>query len=197
MFAAAGTNTHKGFIFLAGLLLLAACDGARTPRALREAVASIALAFFQLAAGRGHPSSAAARGPATRDRGVAAEALAGLPSVFDVAQPALAVTIADRADLQIASHLAMSRLMQTVDDTTTVKRCGEAGLARIRRDGCTLESLIARHDQSHLPVVAAWNQDYQRERLTMGGVADLLAISLALTFAANPGHPFSIAESAR
>jgi len=196
MFAVAGANTHKGFIFLAGLLLLAACDGARTPRALREAVASIASAFFQRAAARGHLSSVTAPGPATRVRGVATEALAGLPSVFDVAQPALAVAIANRADLQIASHLAMSRLMQTVDDTTSVRRCGEAGLARIRRDGRTLESLIARHDESHLPVVAAWNRDYRSEHLTMGGVADLLAISLALTFAANPAHLFSIAESA-
>ena len=196
MFAVAGANTHKGFIFLAGLLLLAACDGARTHRAFREAVASIASAFFQRTAGRGHGPSASAREPATRVRGVAAEALAGLPSVFDLAQPALAVTLADRADLQIASHLAMSRLMQTVDDTTSVRRCGEAGLVRIRRDGRTLEALIARRDESHLPVVAAWNRDYRSERLTMGGVADLLAISLALTFSADPGHPFSIAESA-
>jgi len=40
-----------------------------------------------------------------------------------------------------ASFAMLARLMQTVEDTTALHRCGLAGLERIREDGARLERL--------------------------------------------------------
>jgi triphosphoribosyl-dephospho-CoA synthase len=203
---AVGTNAHRGYIFLSGLMLLAACDvvgagagaaarppsgggagavvrlpsgdGANDPvvppSALRRAVVSVARGFFAADRTPG-PDRAGAR---VRDAhslgGVRAEALAGLPSVFEAGLPAY---LAARSDL--AAFHALAALMQTVEDTTAVSRCGVAGLARLRRDGAALQALLD-HGDDPRPVLAAWNEEYRTQRLTMGGVADCLALVLAL-----------------
>lgn len=204
---AIGTNAHRGYIFLSGLMLLAACelagedsadaagrppaggaagavvglssrdgenDSVVPPYGLRRAVISVARQFF--AAGR----RPAADHPGARVRaalglgGVRAEALAGLPSVFEAGLPAY---LAARSDF--AAFRALAALMQNVEDTTAVLRCGLAGLARLRRDGAVLRALLDRGDDPR-PVLAAWNEEYRAQRLTMGGVADCLALVFAL-----------------
>ena len=37
----------------------------------------------------------------------------------------------------------LARLMQSVEDTTALHRCGRSGLARLREDGARLEHLVA------------------------------------------------------
>ncbi len=193
---AIGTNAHRGYIFLSGLLLLAACDLARqdgaeaavigTPpdhgipgetvqqTALRRAIVSVARAFFAVT-----PLPDADR-PGVRVReahglgGVRAEALAGLPSVFEAGLPAYLA-----AGKDLAAFHALAALMQSVEDTTAVARCGVAGLARLRRDGAALRVLLDQGDDPR-PVLAEWNDEYRAQRLTMGGVADCLALVLAL-----------------
>ena len=204
---AIGTNSHRGYIFVSGLVLMAACDlvgedsadaagrpssggsagtgmglpfgdGVNDPAvlssALRRAVVSVARGFFAVA----RPPGADRPGARARDAhhlgGIRAEALAGLPSVFEAGLPTY---LAARSDL--ATFHALAALMQSVEDTTAVSRCGVAGLARLRRDGTALRALIERGDDPR-PVLAAWNEEYRAQRLTMGGVADCLALVLAL-----------------
>jgi triphosphoribosyl-dephospho-CoA synthase len=83
------------------------------------------------------------------------------------------------ADVETASFAALARLMQTVEDTTTLHRGGAAGLARVRRDGRVLETMIAEGAQR-----ADWrrwlvelNASYVAARLTIGGVADMLGVT--------------------
>ncbi len=184
---AAGSNAHRGLIFLGGLLVLAACDALRDggrpdAPALRRRVGALAAEFLALAA-RDHEDTPGAR--ARRSHGVGGilgEALAGLPSVFDAALPAYRATLAASADRRRAALRAMAALMERVEDTTTLHRGGAAGLARVRRDGARLAALLdARMDPD--PTLARWNDDYRRARLTMGGVADCLAVTLALAAA--------------
>jgi triphosphoribosyl-dephospho-CoA synthase len=170
MMQAIGTNAHRGYIFLSGLVLLGACDDARP---LREAIAGVAGAFFGL-----DPVGEMSR-PGERIRrahgmgGVRAEALAGLPSVFEVGLPAY------RSARSHAAFHALASLMRVVEDTTAAARCGPDGLARVRADGRRLGDLLAIGDDP-APMLTALNREYSVMRLTMGGVADCVALVFAL-----------------
>jgi len=174
MLARLGTNTHKGALFLAGVLLVALHRAGPDEVALRAAASSVAREVAAAAAPSGTHGDAARR--RHRVGGIVREVEAGLPSVFEVALPAFRAAAARGDDLETAAFLALARLMQTVEDTTALHRCGSAGLARLREDGARLERLVA--TGAHLPFLRDRNALYQRLNLTMGGVADLLGTAL-------------------
>jgi triphosphoribosyl-dephospho-CoA synthase len=174
MLRAFGTNTHKGAIFLGGLFLvaLARADG-DDDGSLRSAIAAAAGEFFA----DYRPEST--HGQKVRDghrvSGIVGEALAGLPSLFCVALPAWREEFERSGDKVAASWLMMGRLMQTVEDTTALHRCGRTGLDRLRRDGRRLEETIAAGEDP-FSLLRQLNEDYRRKNLTMGGVADMLGL---------------------
>ena len=175
MLAELGTNTHKGAIFLGGVVLIASHRvGSHDEPTLRAAVSSVAREIAEVAAPR------ATNGEAARRRhgvgGILREVEEGLPSVFEVGVPAFRAAVARGADEEAASFSMLSRLMQTVEDTTALHRCGSAGLARLRADGRSLERLVAAG--RHVPFLRERNALYRRMNLTMGGVADLLGAGL-------------------
>jgi triphosphoribosyl-dephospho-CoA synthase len=164
MFDALGTNAHRGYIFLCGLLLVAACDaqdvstdtatrhasgpdlaGCQRFAGLRRAVRALAADFFIRGAAPGTtaPSNGARARLLHGVDGIRAEALAGLPSVFDTGLPAFEDTLARWGNATTASYALLGVLMQRVEDTTAIHRCGPDGLARLRRDGRTLAGLVA------------------------------------------------------
>jgi triphosphoribosyl-dephospho-CoA synthase len=202
MFDALGTNAHRGYIFLCGLLLVAVCDTldvstdsaarhglapatdlARRQRfaGLRRAVRALAAEFFIRGAAPGTPApSNGARARLLHGvDGIRAEALAGLPSVFDTGFPAFEDALARWGNETTASYALLAVLMQRVEDTTAIHRCGPDGLARLRRDGRTLAGLVASGTDA-VPQLDAWNDQYRRLGLTMGGVADCMAVVFAL-----------------
>jgi triphosphoribosyl-dephospho-CoA synthase len=175
-----GTNTHRGALFLGGLVLAArfrAPAGAATAGALRPAVAEVAR---ELLAGRALPPS---HGEDARRRfrvgGIVGEARAGLPSVFEEAMPAFLAARARGGDGDVPVFAMLARLMQTVEDTTALHRCGDEGLARVRRDGRELEALLLAGGD-HVTFLRTRNAEWKAQRLTMGGVADLLGLALGL-----------------
>jgi triphosphoribosyl-dephospho-CoA synthase len=174
MLAALGTNTHKGAIFLGGVLLMArARAGSTAEPAVRRAVREVARDLEAIIAPRRtHGDAARARFGV---RGILGEVAAGLPSVFEVALPAYRAAARGGADRDTASFAALARLMQTVEDTTALHRCGPAGLARLRQDGALLEARVREGD--HLAFLRERNAAYARGGLTMGGVADLLGVA--------------------
>jgi holo-ACP synthase CitX len=184
MLEAVGANAHRGFIFLSGLVLLAAWEaGTLAPERLRPALGAVARRFFARAAGPGADRGDAPRPGATlrRERGIggiAAEALAGLPGVFERALPQLAAPAPGGAEERRAFR-AMAALMAGLEDTTAIHRCGSGGLERVRRDGRSLAALLDRGEDP-APRLALWNEEYRALGLTMGGVADCLAVALAL-----------------
>jgi triphosphoribosyl-dephospho-CoA synthase len=181
MIETVGANTHKGYIFLSGLVLLAAGTGAGS-KDLRRQVAGMAQQILvpRLRQGDSDRSATPSHGARARTDhavgGIYREALLGLPSVFDAGLPVLAAT----PDLSgCTRHHLMAVLMQTVEDTTAVHRCGPAGLARLRSDGATLQRLVD-DGGDYLAWLAALNDDYRRLGLTMGGVADCMALCFGL-----------------
>lgn len=171
MFKQLGCNCHRGGIFLTGLLLSAyARCGSIDPQLLSPAVAEQANDFFQQA------ELPLSNGQQARDRyqagGIVAEALHGLPGLFEIALPAV-TSCGD--DFETGSYLAMSRLMQSCEDTTTLHRGGQTGLVRLRKAGAALEqTLLAGNDPQ--PLLWQLNNDFHTMNLTMGGVADLLGL---------------------
>ena len=170
-----GTNTHKGYVFLSGMLLIASWRAVSADEnAVREALLALAGLFFRAG------EQGSSHGRQAREKygtgGIVQETRLGFPSVFDQALPAFRASIRRQADFGEASFAMLARLMQTVDDTTTLHRGGPAGLARIKRDGHRLERLIACGDD-YPAFLRATNSAYIRMNLTMGGVADMLALA--------------------
>lgn len=169
-----GSNTHRGGIFLCGLLLVAAQQtDPDDPQALQQSVKRVAETFFadkeeQLSNGdrvrRQYPAA-----------GIVSEALSGLPALFDTTLPILH----DRQTLEDPRRifLALARLMQTVQDSTSIHRCGEQGLILLRQAGEQLEDSI-RIGNDPTPLLHQSNREFCRINLTMGGVADLLGVGL-------------------
>lgn len=171
-----GTNTHRGAIFLGGLLLAGAytAEGGQVDKV----PAAVSAAAARLFATR---LPACTVGAQVRARyqagGIVDEALQGLPSVFQVALPALRESVRMGLEPRSMLYLAMARLMRAVEDTTALRRCGPEGLRILRADGLLLESLVLDRENCECFLTAA-NDRYRSLRLTMGGVADLLGISV-------------------
>lgn len=181
MFSELGTNTHKGYIFLSGMLLIARWHAdSDDENALRRTLSGLTSDFFKAG------EEAASHGRAARDRygagGIVREAIHGFPAVFEEALPAFRSTLKQTGCFATASFAMQARLMQTVDDTTTLHRGGPAGLTRLKRDGRRLEHLIATGDD-YLAFLRATNRAYIRLNLTMGGVADMLALAYGVLIA--------------
>jgi triphosphoribosyl-dephospho-CoA synthase len=121
MLTSFGTNTHRGAIFLGGLLLA----GVHRAEDLSENAVSHSIAAFvlELFADRLPMGTTGARVRAQYGvGGIVCEALDGLPCVFQVGLPALHEARQLDLDRDRALLLLMARLMQTVQDTTALRR---------------------------------------------------------------------------
>jgi triphosphoribosyl-dephospho-CoA synthase len=177
MLATLGANTPRGAIFLGGRVLGARHRAAAGEADLPAAVSAAAEALLPGRALAGSHGAAARR--AFGVGGVVGEAQAGLPSVFRHALPAWRAARARGQAEDPAAFAAMAALMQVVEDTTALHRCGAPGLARLRSDGRELSRRLEAGEE-HVEYLAGLNDAYRAERLTMGGVADLLGVALGL-----------------
>ena len=171
-----GTNTHKGFIFLSGMLLIARWHAdSDDEQQIRETLSQLAIRFFRSA------PVVPSNGQRVREQfqltGIVGETARGLPSLFEVALPAFRAAMRLYGDSETASFVAMARLMQHVEDTTTLHRAGPLGLHRLKKDGQRLERLIA-DGGDHLSFLQSLDRDYIRMNMTMGGVADMIGMTL-------------------
>lgn len=176
MFESLGTNCHKGYIFLSGLLLSASSQLARPEEVLlSKAVARVA---GRLSLQPGPASNGSQARDSYQAQGVKGEALSGLPSLFGAALPAFRHQMASGGNRGGAVYAMLGRLMATVEDTTALHRCGLEGLATIREDGRKLELLVLQGGD-FIAFLGERNEQYIARNLTMGGVADMLALSFA------------------
>ncbi len=171
------SNAHKGFIFLSGIVLMAACACGGRAELLRREIAETAKGFFA------RFGAADSYGAGIRERhglgGIRAEAEQGLPAVFEHGWPKYREALESGWDEERAGFYLMAVLMQRLEDTTAIHRCGLEGLARLRQDGARLERLLEQQ-QAPQSRLATLNQEYRSLGLTMGGVADCMALTFAL-----------------
>lgn len=190
MHAKIQANGHRGYIFLSGLLLLATAKANGEVAGLRQAIAELAVTFFSAFEPRDTPGASirANRGLG----GIRAEAERGLPAIFEHGWPAYQAALDAGWSQEEAEFYLMAVLMQRVEDTTAIRRCGPEGLSRLRQDGAHLQRLLERRENP-LPALQTLNEDYCRLGLTMGGVADCMALTFALELPTARGDsvPFS------
>ncbi|KVC45872.1 triphosphoribosyl-dephospho-CoA synthase MdcB [Burkholderia diffusa] len=183
--ATGGVNTHRGAIF--GLGLLCAAAGRRTVSVSGTAARTMTLGAFvaqrwgaEILGGPRLPDSHGER--ASRRYGVGGarrEAADGFPTVYCVGLPAL--RRAQRRvpdDAEAARVDACFALIAALDDTNLLHRGGQAGLdfaratarAFVARGGIRARDWRMRATAAHRAFVA--------RRLSPGGAADLLAMSV-------------------
>jgi triphosphoribosyl-dephospho-CoA synthase len=176
-----GTNTHKGFIFLSGMLLIARWHAVSADEGtIRMTLSSLAEGFFRTNIER------STNGQQARKKynagGIVRESINGFPSLFDEALPVFRAAIKQHGCPNVASFAMLARLMQTVDDTTTLHRAGPPGLSRVKRDGQQLAQIIAAGGD-HVAYLSELNRSYVSMNITIGGVADMLGLSYGFLIA--------------
>lgn len=176
-----GTNTHKGFIFLSGMLLIARWHAASAAeRDIRMTLSALSESFFRTG------DETSTNGQQARKKynagGIVMESINGFPSLFDEALPVFRAAVKRHDCLNAASFAMLARLMQTVDDTTTLHRAGPEGLARVRRDGHALTRIIA-EGGDYLAYLRELNRSYVGMNITIGGIADMLGLSYGFLIA--------------
>ena len=182
--ATQGVNTHRGAIFVLGLLCAAAGRLASehapaatgTPHELRNMLtAQWGGALLGHCAARDLGAHGTRAALVHGAGGARAQAAAGLPAVFDVALPALQASLDARRGWECARIDAFFTLMATVEDTNVYHRGGEEGARLVRTCG---EDFMARGGTAN----PAWrslallaHRAFVARRLSPGGCADLLA----------------------
>jgi triphosphoribosyl-dephospho-CoA synthase len=175
-----GVNTHRGAVF--GMGLLAAAAGWRMRSGSSLTLGAIVAARWGNAIRSGpvemhsHGSQVARRYKAG---GAREEAARGMPSIYDIALPALylARTIAPDDEEAVRVHLCMA-LMAEVEDSNILYRGGAEALLftrEIARD-FLVHGGISHPDWQER--VASIHRQFIYRNLSPGGCADLLAMSL-------------------
>ncbi len=181
-----GVNTHRGALFGIGLLMAALGAGeasgtAPTASGICARVARLAEPLLEgwLGAGSRAPSHGAGALATLGLTGARGEAASGFATVQRVALPAYRVRLAATGDRDDALRWTLLALIAENADTNLVARGGSAGLAHARAwargvlasapDPETLVGALARADA-----------DFTARRLSPGGSADLLAITVLL-----------------
>ena len=193
--ATGGVNTHRGWIYLAGILLAAAGRYSRSlfQGQLGEApMADMAALSGRLAAAleeglvrTAHLDCLAKRGGAFGDlAGIRQEALAGFPCLFELGLPLLTHSSQRGEGDNRAGQRALLALLVAADDSTLRKRAGLDQAGRIRRElgeelssPSLLEGVLALTDAQVDRLMEALSDRFRKDHLTCGGAADLLAAS--------------------
>jgi triphosphoribosyl-dephospho-CoA synthase len=192
--ATAGVNTHRGAIFGMGLLCAAAgarsggeAGGAIDPQLPLGTVVGRLWAegiFDGPVLLHSHGSGARRR---FRAGGARAEAASGFPTIYHVGLPALTRgAVVTAGDAEAARVEACFALIAALEDTNLLHRGGLAGLDFARRatqgfldaGGVGADGWLARAEAVHAAFVA--------RRLSPGGSADLLAMTLFVAACERP-----------
>ncbi|RDJ22081.1 triphosphoribosyl-dephospho-CoA synthase MdcB [Bosea caraganae] len=180
--ATAGINTHRGAIF--GLGLLCAAAGAR---ASGRVAPSLPLgAVVSRLWGRdilGGPVLLHSHGDAARRRfgagGARLQAARGFPSVYEVGLPALRRgALAAPGNAEAARVEACFALIAALEDTNLLHRGGLAGLRFARRAAQNFLDAGGVGQRDWLAHARAIHAAFIARRLSPGGAADLLAMTL-------------------
>lgn len=187
--ATGGVNTHRGAIFNLGLLSAAAgcllaegdeSSATATCQLVREQWGEAILSGLSGAtedAGLSHGLAVAQRYGAG---GARREAAAGFPAAIEIGLPAYRAALIVTGDAELAATQTLFALIAELEDTNLLWRAGPAGLDHARRsagDFLASGGVLAADWQQQ---AAAIDRDFSARRLSPGGSADLLGVTLFL-----------------
>lgn len=175
----AGSNTHKGAIWVLGLLVTAAVQ---SDYPVAESIARNAgvLATFP---DRAQPQ-AVSHGDMVRNRygvsGARGEAYAGFPHVLEVGLPALRGA-RKRGRTETQSRLtSLLSIMAQLEDTCVLYRGGQEGLAIVMEGSRAVLSAGGPASAAGAESLRRLDRELVSKRISPGGSADLLAATLFL-----------------
>jgi triphosphoribosyl-dephospho-CoA synthase len=177
--ATGGTNSHKGAIWILGLLIAGASSSQATaPARVAEVAGSIARipdpAGLQLVS---HGDLVRVRYGAAGARG---EACAGFPHVIDGGLPALNLA-RNRGLCEETSRLtALLQIMASLEDTCVLYRGGSEGLEWVQRGARAVLEAGGPGTSPGNALLHQLDRALFEHRLSPGGSADLLAATLFL-----------------
>ena len=108
----------------------------------------------------------------------------GFPTVFSVGLPTLECYLHAGYSINDAAALTLLALIAQTDDTNMIHRGGLALAGQCKAEAAVLEK---RSPDEILAALPALDAAYQAQRLSPGGCADLLSLSLAVHFALADG----------
>ena len=181
--ATAGINTHRGAIFSLGLLCAAAGRRASGLEQPTHSLGSIVVRTW--GAEIGFCTAARSHGETARRLygagGARQEAACGFPSAYQIGLPALiAGERLARGHAEAARVHAIFSLIAALEDTNLLYRAGPSGLsyAKLAAAAFIGRGSVGRFDWR--VDAAALHARFTARRLSPGGAADLLAVSLFL-----------------
>jgi triphosphoribosyl-dephospho-CoA synthase len=181
--ATRGSNSHKGAIWLLGLLISAAAmqdaDEASASASAIAATAKKIASFDDRAAPRlvSHGDLVAAKYGVTGARG---EALRGFPNVIDVGLPMLHSQRASGATENVARLDTLLSIMSRLDDTCLLYRGGQKALVTAKRGAAAVERAGGSGTATGSKRLQRLDRQLLDLKVSPGGSADLLAATLLL-----------------
>lgn len=197
--ASNGVNTQRGALFALGLTAAAAgvSHDDRRPFSA-EAVCAAATAITaglverELLSRRREPVTAGeilhARHGVTGIRG---EVEAGFPTVLTHGLPALRHALNEGAPLNRALLHALIAIVAEAEDTTVIWRGGVGGLDFVRSAAAAVRSLGGALTEEGIAAIDRFDRACVDRRLSPGGGADLLAVTVAIHLLEARGFPRS------
>ena len=185
--ATGGVNTHKGAIFTLGLLATAAgrvrrqageCSAEGVLGMCREMTAAPLAEELAAIAARPPRSHGERLYVTCGSAGIRGEAMAGFPSLQEVALPALAE--GNQPDWNRQLLYTLLRLMAAVEDSTVLHRGGGEGLAWVRREAAAFLAAYPVLTETAMSALGEMNAAFIQRNLSPGGCADLLAAAVFL-----------------
>ncbi len=186
-----GVNTQRGQLFLLGLAVGVAgvCLGrglkVPSPRyfsAVREACQGLSARELTPLTEREAHTTGERLYVQGGSRGVRGEAEAGFPSVQKFGYPALQDGLAAGLCLNDAGVHALVSIMAELEDTTVLGRLGADGLTLMHNTAKDILGAGSVFSDAGREKILKCHGLFSSIRLSPGGVADLLALSLALYF---------------
>ena len=178
--ATGGINTHRGSIFMLGLLCAAAgavaAQGRRpTPALLRS---TLSVRWGEALAARATRTPTLPGGLAARRYGLrsaSTEAALGFPVLFETAVPAMQAAFARGLGRQQALLDTLFSIMAVLDDSNLAHRGGMEGLRHAQREARAFLDAGGASRPGGVAAARDIGDDFVRRRLSPGGAADTLA----------------------
>ena len=182
--ATGGVNTHRGAVFMLGLLCAAAGRLAAQGQPFRAATLRATLLRHWGAALRAR-AHAAAQAPARSNgqqaarryglRSAGDEAAQGFPTLFEVTLPALQAALQAGHAPRAARVQALFATMAVLDDTNTAHRGGWDGICQVKAAAQAFLQSGGVAQVDWLGQARIIHANFVAQRLSPGGAADVLA----------------------
>ena len=183
--ATKGINTHKGAIYIFGILCgaIGRCWTAEEPisdlekilQSLKE-IAEYAIEKTYQRLEYDHEVTTTGEQLLLHKgiKGVRGEVAEGLPSVIKIGVPVYRECIRNGLDHNYAGCITLLHLIKNVSDTNLYKRGGEEGVRYVVKE---VERLLEASERPTLDEISLLNEKFVQRNLSPGGCADLLAVT--------------------